>query len=188
MKISQPMSSDIAKSSGRFSSLSEMRMACPMIYNTASTRAAIVTKTIVRAGRVEALERISDGKRGGVQQQLRRQSVGQFDVVFFLGVLYHLPDPVGSFLKIASVARQDIIVETHVDMIEHRVPTIAFYPFDECANDFTNWCGPNQAAVEGMLRLAGFKTIKSFPMTPAPYPVFGRKPHQYGRMVFHASR
>jgi tRNA (mo5U34)-methyltransferase len=116
------------------------------------------------------------------------ESLGQFDLVLFLGVLYHLPDPVGSFLKVASVARQDIIVETHVDLIEHTVPAIAFYPFDECANDPTNWCGPNQAAVEGMLRLAGFRTIKSFPMTPCPYPVTGRKPNQYGRMVFHASR
>jgi tRNA (mo5U34)-methyltransferase len=114
--------------------------------------------------------------------------LGQFDLVLFLGVLYHLPDPVGSFLKVASVAKHEIIIETHVDMIEHRVPSIAFYPADECANDPTNWCGPNQSAVEGMLRLAGFRTIQSFPMTPVAYPVRGRKVHQYGRMVFHASR
>ncbi len=113
---------------------------------------------------------------------------GQFDLVLFLGVLYHLPDPVGSFLKVASVAAHDIIVETHVDMVEHDVPAIAFYPFDECAHDPSNWCGPNRAAMEGMLRLAGFKTIRSFPMTPVAYPVTGRKLHQYGRMVFHASR
>ena len=89
---------------------------------------------------------------------------------------------------VASVAAKDIIVETHVDMIEHEVPAMAFYPADQCANDPTNWCGPNKAAVEGMLRVAGFKTVKSFPMTPANYPVKGRKVGQYGRMVFHASR
>jgi tRNA (mo5U34)-methyltransferase len=116
------------------------------------------------------------------------ERLGQFDLVLFLGVLYHLPDPVESFLKVASVAAHDIIVETHVDMIEHKVPTIAFYPFDECAHDPSNWCGPNQAAVEAMLKLAGFKTIKAFPMTPVIYPVTGRKTKQYGRMVFHASR
>jgi tRNA (mo5U34)-methyltransferase len=120
--------------------------------------------------------------------QICVDSLGQFDLVLFLGVLYHLPDPVGSFLKVASVARHEIIVETHVDLIEHKVPAIAFYPFDECANDQTNWCGPNQAAMEGMLKLAGFKTIKSFPLTHVAYPVTGRKQHQFGRMVFHASR
>ncbi len=114
--------------------------------------------------------------------------LGQFDLVLFLGVLYHLPDPCGSLLKVASVAAHDIIVETHVDLMEHKVPAIAFYPSDECAADPSNWCGPNRAAMEGLLKLAGFQTIRSYPMTPVIYPVKGRKPGQYGRMVFHASR
>ncbi len=120
--------------------------------------------------------------------QISPEKLGYFDLVLFLGVLYHLPDPCSAFLKVASVAAHDIIVETHVDLIEHDVPAIAFYPYDECAQDASNWCGPNRAAVEGMLKLAGFKTIRSFPMTPVGYPVVGRKPKQYGRMVFHASR
>lgn len=120
--------------------------------------------------------------------EISPERLGTFDLVLFFGVLYHLPNPVGSFLKVASVATRDIIIETHVDMIEHKVPTIAFYPNDECAKDSSNWCGPNKAAVEGMLKLAGFKTIKSFPMTPVGYPVTGRKLNRYGRMVFHASR
>ncbi len=114
--------------------------------------------------------------------------LGQFDLVLFLGVLYHIRDPFASFLKVASVAAHDIIVETHVDLVEIDVPAIAFYPHEECANDGSNWCGPNQLAVEGMLRLAGFKTIKSFPLTPVIYPVAGREPGTFGRMVFHASR
>ncbi len=69
--------------------------------------------------------------------------LGTFDLVLFLGVLYHLPNPFGSFLKVASVAARDIIVETHVDMIEHEVPAIAFYPEDE---DSTI---PNGAAQQG---------------------------------------
>jgi tRNA (mo5U34)-methyltransferase len=121
--------------------------------------------------------------------EISSERLGSFDLVLFLGVLYHLPNPFGSLLKVASVAARDIIIETHVDMVEHEMPAVAFYPGDECANDSSNWCGPNKAAVEGMLRVAGFKTIKSFPMTtPVHYPVAGRKPSQYGRMVFHASR
>jgi tRNA (mo5U34)-methyltransferase len=146
--------------------------------------------SIGKAG-FEFARKVLNSKVEDVELEVTEISVdrlGQFDLVLFLGVLYHLPDPVGSFLKVASVAKHDIIVETHVDMIEHKVPAIAFYPFEECAKDQTNWCGPNQAAMEGMLKLAGFKTIKSFPLTPVTYPVTGRKRHQYGRMVFHASR
>ncbi len=121
--------------------------------------------------------------------EISPERLGHFDLVLFLGVLYHLPDPVTSFMKVASVAAKEIIVETHVDMIEHGVPAMAFYPHDECANDPSNWCGPNQAAVEGMLRMAGFRTIRSFPVTKVAYPVTGRSHlNQYGRQVFHASR
>jgi tRNA (mo5U34)-methyltransferase len=108
--------------------------------------------------------------------------------VLFLGVLYHLPDPVSSLMKVASVAAHDIIIETHVDLMEISTPAMAFYPFEECAKDPSNWCGPNKAAVEAMLQLAGFKTIRSFPMTPVIYPTVGRNPKHFGRMVFHASR
>jgi tRNA (mo5U34)-methyltransferase len=146
--------------------------------------------SIGKAG-FEFARKVLDSKVEDAEMEVSEISVerlGRFDLVLFLGVLYHLPDPVASFLKVASVAAHDIIVETHVDMVEHAVPSIAFYPYDECAGDPSNWCGPNRAAVEGMLKLAGFKTIKSYPMTPVVYPVTGRKPNQYGRMVFHASR
>jgi tRNA (mo5U34)-methyltransferase len=120
--------------------------------------------------------------------QISPERLGQFDLVLFLGVLYHLPDPVGSFLKVASVAAKDMIIETHVDLMEIDTPAIAFYPFEECAQDPTNWCGPNRAAVQAMCRLAGFKRIRSFLMTRAPYSTMGRNPRHFGRMVFHASR
>jgi tRNA (mo5U34)-methyltransferase len=120
--------------------------------------------------------------------QISPDLLGQFDLVLFLGVLYHLPDPVGSFLKVASVAAQDMIIETHVDLMEIDTPAIAFYPFEECAQDQTNWCGPNRAAVEAMCRLAGFRKIRSFLMTRVHYPTAGRNPGNFGRMVFHASR
>ena len=146
--------------------------------------------SIGKAG-FEFARKVLDSKVEDVEMEVSEISVerlGQFDLVLFLGVLYHLPDPVSSFLKVASVAAREIIIETHVDMVEQAVSSIALYAGDECANDPTNWCGPNQAAVEAMLRLAGFKTIKSFPVTPVCYTVAGRKPNQYGRQVFHASR
>ncbi len=117
------------------------------------------------------------------------ERVGTYDLVLFLGVLYHLPDPLGSFLKVAAVAKDEIIIETHVDLIELDTPAIAVYPGTECAHDTTNWCGPNQAAMEGMLRLAGFTQIQSFPVTtPVSYEVAGRDPSTFGRQVFHAKR
>lgn len=120
--------------------------------------------------------------------EITKERVGQFDVVLFLGVLYHLPDPLGSFLKVAEVAKHEMIIETHVDLVELDTPAVAVYPGTECAKDDTNWCGPNQAAMEGFCRLAGFTKFRAFPVTPVIYDVVGRKPGTFGRQVYHASR
>jgi tRNA (mo5U34)-methyltransferase len=83
--------------------------------------------------------------------------VGTFDVVFFLGVLYHLPHPLLALERVASVARDLLILETVVDMVGIRQPAAAFYPGRELNNDPTNWWGPNVPAVTAMLQTVGFR-------------------------------
>ena len=81
---------------------------------------------------------------------------GTFDVVLFLGVLYHMRDPVGALERVASVTRELAVVETEVGMLLHRRPAAFFYPGAELGDDPTNWWAPNPAAVIGMLRAVGF--------------------------------
>ena len=88
------------------------------------------------------------------------ETVEMHDVVFFLGVLYHMRHPLLSLEKVASVTKEMVILETAVDMLWHRRPAIAFYPTDEVGSDPTNWCGPNTAAVVGMLKTVGFKRVE----------------------------
>lgn len=95
---------------------------------------------------------------------------GQFDLVLFLGVLYHLRDPLRALERVASVTGDLLILETVVDMLGVRRPAAAFYPDRELNNDPTNWWGPNPAAVEGMLRAVGFARVTQVTPTPsAPY-------------------
>jgi tRNA (mo5U34)-methyltransferase len=91
---------------------------------------------------------------------LAPERVGAFDVVLFLGVLYHLPNPLLALEHVASVTSELLIVETVVDMVGLRRPAAAFYPDRELNNDPTNWWGPNQAAVVGMLRRVGFTRVE----------------------------
>ena len=83
---------------------------------------------------------------------LSAQKIGTFDVVLFLGVLYHVPNPLLALERVASVTGDLLILETVVDMVGVRRPAAAFYPGRELNDDPTNWWGPNHAAVEGMLR------------------------------------
>src|SRR5687768_7042217 len=87
------------------------------------------------------------------------ERVGLFDVVLFLGVLYHLPNPFLALERVASVTRGLLILETVVDMVGVSRPAAAFYPDRELNDDPTNWWGPNHAAVAGMLRSAGFVRV-----------------------------
>lgn len=109
---------------------------------------------------------------------LSPDTVGVFDVVLFLGVLYHLQDPLGALARVASVTGKLLILESAVDMVGLRRPAAAFYPGRELNNDPSNWWGPNHAAVVGMLRHCGFKTVDvRTPPRSAPY--------RAARAIFH---
>ncbi len=126
------------------------------------------------------------------------ENIGMFDLVLFLGVLYHMRHPLLALEKVFSVTGKQMILETHADMLLYNRPAMAFYPEKELENDPTNWCGPNAAAVRAMLKCVGFRKVKVvrgesllFRLRRA---VMGKIQHgrpflqtiQRDRMVFHA--
>jgi tRNA (mo5U34)-methyltransferase len=101
---------------------------------------------------------------------LSPERVGTFDLVLFLGVLYHLRHPFLALERVASVARDRLILETVVDMVGLSRPAMAFYADRELNNDPTNWWGPNVPAVRGMLASLGFERVTTVTRLPsAPY-------------------
>jgi tRNA (mo5U34)-methyltransferase len=81
---------------------------------------------------------------------------GVFDVVLFLGVLYHLRHPLLALESVARVAGDLLILETEVDLLGLTQPAMAFYAGTELNNDPTNWWAPNPAALLAMLSDVGF--------------------------------
>lgn len=127
--------------------------------------------------------------------------LGTFDVVLFLGVLYHMPHPLLALERVASVTRGTLVLETVVDMVGLTRPTMAFYPGRELNGDPTNWWGPNPAAVGGMLTTVGFQRVRTVTKLPnvwyraaraASHHLRGknRLAHAFrqDRAVFHASK
>ena len=86
--------------------------------------------------------------------------VGRFDVVFFLGVLYHMRHPFLALERVASVCDEMLVLETLADLPWVRRPAAAFYPGSTMNNDPTNWWGPNAAAVRAMLHELGFSRVE----------------------------
>ncbi|HYU93774.1 MAG TPA: methyltransferase domain-containing protein [Actinomycetota bacterium] len=92
--------------------------------------------------------------------ELSPEVIGTFDVVLFVGVLYHMRHPLLALERVASVTEQLLILDTHVAALDFRKPAMVFYPDAELNNDSTNWWGPNPPAVEAMLGTVGFSRFE----------------------------
>jgi tRNA (mo5U34)-methyltransferase len=98
---------------------------------------------------------------------LAPERVGTFDLVLFLGVLYHLRHPFLALERVSSIVGNRLIIETVVDMVGIRRAAMAFYPSRELNNDPTNWWAPNVPAMRGMLECLGFEEVTT--TTPLPH-------------------
>jgi tRNA (mo5U34)-methyltransferase len=84
--------------------------------------------------------------------------LGSFDVVLYLGVLYHVRHPLLALERLASVTRGTAIIETAAEAFRfgERLPLCRFIEGDELNHDPSNWWTFNEAALLSMCRAAGF--------------------------------
>lgn len=100
--------------------------------------------------------------------EISRERLGAFDIVFFLGVLYHLKHPLLALEQICEVTREFALIETHVvdDFFNLPQPVMEFYELDELGGQYDNWWGPNVECLLRMLRTAGFAHCELLRRTP----------------------
>lgn len=98
--------------------------------------------------------------------ELSPERVGVFDLVLFLGVLYHMRHPLLALERVSSVTGDHLILETQVDLLSSRRPAAAFYPGIELNDDPTNWWAPNPSALKSMLLTVGFKRVDEISLIP----------------------
>jgi tRNA (mo5U34)-methyltransferase len=85
---------------------------------------------------------------------LTAADLGTFDIVLFLGLLYHLPDPLGALRIVRELTRQRMYLETLVmdfGGATDELPLMRFFAGSSWADDPTNYWGPNVRCVEEML-------------------------------------
>ncbi len=108
---------------------------------------------------------------------LSTEAVGTFDIVLFLGVFYHLRHPLETLERIAALAGECLVLETHLGRFLTNKPMMRFLPSTELNKDPSNWWLPNRACVEAMLRDVGFSRVTM------KHPDYRRR-----RGIFHAWR
>ena len=98
--------------------------------------------------------------------ELPAAGLGKFDVVFFLGVLYHLRHPLLALEIVCGLTTDVAIVESFVidaeTWKEHQnaIPTLEFYETFELGNQYDNWSGLTVACMLAMCRAAGFCRVE----------------------------
>jgi tRNA (mo5U34)-methyltransferase len=86
-------------------------------------------------------------------------SLGTFDVVLFLGVIYHMRDPLSALGRLRQVASGSAFIESEAVRIGglEDLSLCQFFETDGCWGDPTNWWAPTAPALLGMCRAAGFQ-------------------------------
>jgi len=79
-----------------------------------------------------------------------------FDIVLFLGVLYHLREPIDALARISDVCTGLLVLETESAFNWLKVPAARLHPDDTLNSDPTNWYQFNVPALLGLLRHVGF--------------------------------
>jgi tRNA (mo5U34)-methyltransferase len=91
--------------------------------------------------------------------ELTPGSVGLFDYVLFLGVLYHLRNPLLGLEKICAITKDTAFVESFVVDDGSAPPTMEFYETNELGGQIDNWFGPSVQCATALCRSAGFARV-----------------------------
>ncbi len=92
--------------------------------------------------------------------------IGRFDIVLFMGVLYHLKHPLLALERVCALTTVLACVDSFVLQEKHRPgegvdrrPIMEFYETDEMGGQTDNWCGPTLACLLAFCRAAGFARV-----------------------------
>jgi tRNA (mo5U34)-methyltransferase len=92
--------------------------------------------------------------------RLTAKDVGTFDIVLFLGVLYHVKHPLLALENVCGMCRDMACIESFVsDGNLDGIPSMEFYETAELRGQLDNWVGPNASCLMAFCRTAGFARV-----------------------------
>ena len=95
--------------------------------------------------------------------------LGTFDVVLYLGVLYHMQEPLTALQRVRRVTREVAVVETEaIDVAGYEDDELVrFVAGNQVNADFGNWYLPSIMALRSMCMAAGFSRVETV-VGPSP--------------------
>lgn len=102
---------------------------------------------------------------------------GHYDIVLFLGVLYHMKHPLLGLEKCFDLTEDLCVIESHVDDNDKNgnQSYMRFIPDDSLNNDPSNWWAPSKQCIIDMCKTVGFSTVECIH-------------YHHRRAIFHAKK
>jgi tRNA (mo5U34)-methyltransferase len=90
-------------------------------------------------------------------------TVGTFDVVLFLGVLYHVKEPLAALERVRAFTEEVAVIETEALHVEgyDDASFMQFLPGDALSADHGNWFVPTIEALRALCLAAGFSSVRT---------------------------
>ena len=95
--------------------------------------------------------------------------LGVYDIVFFLGVVYHLENPLEALVRLRQHTGELAIIESEAAEWpgQEALGLLEYFPGDERHGDATNFYAPSATALCNLCRAAGFADVEVVGGVPA---------------------
>src|SRR6202034_3822970 len=105
-------------------------------------------------------------------QTVDLDELGQFDVVLYLGVLYHMKEPLTCLERVRAVTKEVAVIEAEAVPLQGHDDEVLlqFHAGSSLRTDFGNWYVPTIEALHNLCRAAGFTSVRTVVGPPAPPP------------------
>jgi tRNA (mo5U34)-methyltransferase len=121
----------------------------------------------------------------GDLMKMNLEALGRFDVVLYLGVLYHMENPLESLRRVCQLTKGIAVIETEAIAVGgfENTPLCEFFsPRAQLLDDPTNFWAPNASALVGLCETAGFNAVE---LLTTPPTTTGTRIARY-RLIAHA--
>jgi tRNA (mo5U34)-methyltransferase len=95
------------------------------------------------------------------------RELGSFDIILFLGVLYHLRHPLLALETLCAMCDGEAYIESYICDSHHdsgerdgEAAMCEFYEADQLGGQIDNWWGPSRRALMALCRAAGFSSVE----------------------------
>src|SRR5262249_52448411 len=109
------------------------------------------------------------------------------DVVLFLGVLYHVENPLLTLRRLRALTRELAVIETAATHVAgHDRPLFGLFPSNGLDGEVSKWGSPNEPGLHGLCHAAGFSNVETVARPPLDQLELVDGVARY-RLVVHAS-